>query len=124
MRHKEHNKVTCVFCGNERTIETITDDGCDYYGHHRGAEDTEYYDNGCDCILGELEQENPEIKMMCLNCKYLKGLRCGNKERMKDISDIFEFTESPIIKNLTGACSCWELNLDIFKKLIKIGVLD
>lgn len=123
MKHTERSKKTCVFCGKERTVEAIVDDGCDYYGHHYGVAETKYYDDGCDCALGKLEQENPEIRPMCLNCRYLEDFRCGNKKKIDEVSKIFEFMENPIVKNLTADCSYWELSLDIFKNIIKKEVV-
>ena len=49
MERKHYEKRRCIFCGQERTITIIEDDGYDYLGHHRGTLERYEDDDGCNC---------------------------------------------------------------------------
>ena len=57
----------CLFCGKERQITHITEDGIDWCGHQRMTGFTDVIDKGCDCKLAKIAREGIEITQMCLN---------------------------------------------------------
>ena len=114
------SKVTCVFCGKERTIEHIRDDGMDWLGHHRGGNGKSWTeDPGCTCAFAELEKKKASIKPMCYNCLYMKSGCCENQKQLNAISRMFDVGTSVHIKAPSAFCENWKLNRHIFDRLFK-----
>ena len=56
MTEQTPDTVVCPFCGRERTVTHVHDDGRDY---------NYKLDDGCGCPLGKLAHEKVAIKQMC-----------------------------------------------------------
>ena len=80
MERKHYETRRCIFCGQERTVTIIEDDGYDYLGHHRGTLERYEDDDGCTCSLGRLV-DKVEIVPMCLNCEFYDIAQTGRKSR-------------------------------------------
>lgn len=122
MEAKRHEKRICKFCGRERQITIITDDGCDYMGHARGPSSEDVYDNGCDCTFGKLEASPAEVERMCYNCYFYRKGSCTNAERLDDLSEILEIGPSVKVAHPEKHCGYHRLNPNIFLSLVKKGV--
>lgn len=119
MRESIEHKITCLFCGKERIIKTVQDDGMDYMGHARGPVQSYDVDNGCECPLGKIEHEKAQIKKMCHNCLYFKNGNCTCKEMLDEVSGMFQMPSGLQVKHPDRCCGYWKINLDIFRGMIK-----
>lgn len=63
MTEKTPDTVVCPFCGKERTVTYVHDDGRDDLA--RGQVSNYKLDDGCGCPLGKLAHEKVAIKQMC-----------------------------------------------------------
>lgn len=116
MEFREKEKRTCVFCGKEREVEVICDDGVDFYGHQRSRYTHQVIDDGCDCQFGKLNQA--KIKSMCMNCKFQREGYCTNEKTLNDVSAIFDVGEKLLIKNKKSKCRNWSMNYEVFEDVI------
>lgn len=118
MENRYSKPVICKFCGKERKITIVEDDGMDYMGHERGQVASRIDDNGCDCILGRIEKEKMQINPMCMNCRFCENTYCTNKKELAEVSDLFNVGNKLEIKNRTRKCKYWELDTNIFLALL------
>ena len=119
METKKTSNRICLFCGKEREIQIFEDDGMDWLGHHRGRVGSRIVDSGCTCPFVKIEHENQEIKNMCRNCKSYSTGSCVNKNMVNEVSSFFQMPKELRIKHPDNYCKYWEINLDIFKGLLK-----
>ena len=114
----EHSAI-CKFCGEKRTTRTIEDDGADWLGHKRGSFTSKNIDEGCSCKLGKIEKEKISIKKMCHNCMFFKDGNCTCRKMLDEINGMFQMPKGLWVKHPERCCKHWEINLEIFKALIK-----
>ena len=119
MTEKTPYTVVCPFCGRERTVTNVHDDGMDYLGHARGQVSNYKLDNGCDCPLGKLVHEKVAIRWMCYNCNDFKAGQCTNKAMLDEVNGMFQMPPELKVKHPDKCCAYWSLNLEIFKDLLK-----
>lgn len=117
--------VTCLFCGRKISGETITEDGYDWEGHHRGTSSSETRIGKCNCPFGQLLGTMPKIKPMCRNCYYYKNGNCTNPKQIaaikEQIGNFDVIVKGFLVKNPDIGCERHELDYGIFDDLIKGG---
>lgn len=115
--------VICNFCGKARKGITITDDGYDWEGHHRGHEKSETRIKKCSCEFGKLENSMPKIKPMCRNCRHYDGKCCTNSKKIEELKTSLGNFDIKVglflIKNPDLSCDKHELDYRIFDVLFK-----
>ena len=119
MEERIKRKATCLFCGKTREYVDIIDDGRDWYGHQRGSAKYDREDDGCDCVLGKIEHNKTTIKEMCKNCKFYDGVNCTNESKLYEVSSFFDCGDKLAVKDSTKNCVYWELDTEIFERLLK-----
>lgn len=119
METMKMNKRICLFCGQERNVRVFETDGLDKFGHQMCRPGRREVDSGCTCPLGKIKHEKQEIKKMCHNCKFYLAGSCVNKSMVNEVSSFFQMPKELKVIHPENHCKYWEINLDIFKILVR-----
>jgi hypothetical protein len=119
MEQVEKKTRICSLCGRVINYKIVTEDGCDWMGHHRGQESTHTVGYDCSC-------NHSDWKKMCLNCRfYINGL-CTNEETIDSYNktlntDFFDVqvVKTIKIKNNTKHCQFWCIKSEIGNQIFK-----
>ena len=123
MRSVKKIERTCIFCGKTRSGKIISDDGYDFEGHMRGTPNSEEFIDKCSCSFGQLVNSMPQVKKMCLNCAFCKGLYCTNQKQITKVRQMIGHFDIEFgrlkINDFTKGCTEHKLNYQIVDELIK-----
>lgn len=120
MRERTEIKRICLFCGKERTVTKVSEDGMDYMGHGRGMSESWEEDPGCTCELGKKVKQKFHVTRMCLNCAHYKGGCCTNKKMLSAVTTMFDIGDTVKVADPKKCCGEHRLGMDIFKDVIEM----